>query len=391
MQPRGIHDKDYALAHLRRLGPRWTMVTNEIPFALRVKQASPGSDIIFRKTPDGNNHERFPTPDAFFAAYSDVPDAFYLKTINEAGFKPQTIQYDLEIVRAAKAHNRRVAVLSLGTGQPGQGNTEEELIEAWRPAHPLLVELDRNRDRAVMILNQYGAGDILDALGSFPTGAALDQTMLWHVGRHKYLYAYCDRHGIRRPRVVIGEGGWDLGESRQRLLAARGIMLEGGGQHRLVNYWKQRWPGKSFDEAAWMQLKWAADNVYSGKLSVEGWLGFTFGAENLAEWWAWLFDEMRDLHREMEGYAMPEQTTPEPVIQSGLHWLRMPVGWRLRLRAGHSTNETTLGVMDPDTIIDVVGYAFTADQYGVWVQGRAVCAGLDGWFALVDGVRLEGA
>jgi hypothetical protein len=118
----------------------------------------------------------------------------------------------------------------------------------------LLRFMAANPGLAVLDCHEYFK---IDAYGEVAAGVrnpsqwpnAVDPAALWHLGRYKRIFAYCDREGIARPDVIIGEHGPDK------------IDNVGGG----IEVCRGIWAGYGFDPD-WYHaemLKWADRVIYT--------------------------------------------------------------------------------------------------------------------------------
>jgi hypothetical protein len=208
---------------------------------------------LFIPNPDnpnnGDNHQLFLEPEEWADNHPEfVNTGIYIAANCEPthwDFQ-RTADWLLAVAKIAKARGLKVALAGFNVG-----GYEEHHI-------PVLDELLRfmaaNPGLAVLDCHEYFK---IDAYGEVAAGVrnpsqwpnAVDPAALWHLGRYKRIFAYCDREGIARPDVIIGEHGPDK------------IDNVGGG----IEVCRGIWAGYGFDPD-WYHaemLKWADRVIYT--------------------------------------------------------------------------------------------------------------------------------
>lgn len=137
---------------------------------------------------------------------------FWLETLNEPGRIgndgnlqiERLARFSLATAKLAVAEGYRYGALAFSTGVPGTGNwmNAGAVIDPNDWEHPAMLDFLRyageHRDQVAVALHEYSL--TVDFIGAgYP----------FLVGRLQALFDACDRHGIRRPTVLITEWGWE--------------------------------------------------------------------------------------------------------------------------------------------------------------------------------------
>jgi hypothetical protein len=324
----GVRDKPRLLAHLERLNPAWVLVMDGVGLAAEIKRLLPDCNVIHRTWPDDgvpgaqsapitaqqvlDNEATF---EAFMVAQALDPNAeawvaqrkaefngadLWAYTTNEPPATPALFDWHVRAMDAARAAGLKLVVCNFAAGQPNAAD--------WPRAHEMLRLLAAYPEQFVMGLHEYGCAF---ALSGAPGFEALIPTDKWpvnpralgplhHCGRFQFLMDYCRDQGMRPPRIVVTEAGFDdltdVAEWRNTLHVTppyAGIR----GWKTLPDQWRTWWPGWTAERAYGEQLDylWRALYEYS---PVEALLLFTWSSA--AKWEQFDVSEADDLQAYLE-------------------------------------------------------------------------------------------
>jgi hypothetical protein len=331
---------------------------------------------LFIPNPDnpnnGDNHQLFLSPEEWSDKHAEfVGTGIWVAANNEPthwDFQ-RTAKWLLAVAKIAKARRLKVAL-----GGFNVGGYEEHHI-------PMLDELLRfmaaNPGLAVLDCHEYFK---IDAYGEVAPGVrnpsqwpnTVNPAALWHLGRYKRIFASCDREGIKRPDVIIGEHGPDR------------IDNVGGG----IEVCRGLWAGYGYDPD-WYHaemLKWA-DRVIYTEPQVKFRAYYQLSDPDSGNWpqhnaakFTRFMDETRTGFRDMDIYPpLPPAPTYKPYAL-GQYTLD---GNSVRIRYQADTNAATMVILGQNAEITVLSTdVIVNDGYG-WQKVRySYGMGGDGYMAL---------
>lgn len=216
----------------------------------------PKAMLVYRQfipNPDnpnnGDNHQLFLKPEEWADKHPEFvgTDIWVAANCEPTHWDFQrTANWLLAVAKVAKARRLKVALAGFSVG-----GYEEHHIPMLKP---LLQFMAANPGVAVLDCHEYFK---VDAYGEVAPGVrnpsewprSVNPAALWHLGRYKRIFAYCDREGIARPDVIFGEHGPDKID---------GI---GGG----IEVCRGIWAGYGFDPDWYLaeMLKWADRVIYT--------------------------------------------------------------------------------------------------------------------------------
>ncbi len=372
-----VNDEPGLLALARQHKPKWALVMDGLGLAVKIRQASPVTNVIHRTWPDGMIDVGTP---AEWLARKIIElkgtNGIWAYTVNEVG-----MQYDwhIELIKLCAAAgwpiNLVIGNISVGTpADPHEWKTDKALA--------LLNLLDQYREHVVLGLHEYAHGVITSGLQdkqyeTNPTmwPARIDPTKNnWHVGRFKWLVDACVGFGIKPPRIVITEFGFDkLGDMKD--------IIPGGGWRTLEEYWKTLW-GKNKEDAYADQTIYARDVIYDYGNCVEAILVFQYGAKESGLWNAFDVENAGTYHTRLAAHeALRLPQPPEDFMKSvviAAASVAVPV--RFRSAPDLTVNNVVGYIRDPITVLEYAnepvihtgGYSLQKFRIGT----------LDGWCAL---------
>lgn len=267
----GVVNPNRLLRWHRENRPNWSLVMDNLGYALDIADASPATNVIHRDyTPDGAwfNH----TPEDYLkwqkARFAGLNANLWGYVDNEAGVRPD---WYIELIEKNKSYKQHIVIgnWSVGTPEPKDFND---------PQVRRLLELTaEQREYIVLGLHEYGHGQLTSGYqdqhywpynGSWPTSVA-PQHNNFHVGRYKFLV---DKFPKLPIRMVITEHGWDT------LRDMVWWYPKSKGWQDAADIWRQMWGSDvNVVQTALQQLEYANNVIYRYTNNVEGQLLFTYG------------------------------------------------------------------------------------------------------------------
>lgn len=320
-----VPDEAYLLDVLRKLNPVAVLVMDNLDLAKRIHAALPDTMTIYRHwgaDSDDNDALQY-TPEAWVKARAALAAGtdLWMYTTNEPVFDAHTIQWHERVIELAAKQGLRVVVGNWGVGKPA------DVDNAWNMADRLLRLLDAHRDTAVLGLHEYACGVITSGfIGGTPQerGLIMPDTWpvhfgnigaLWHCGRFRFLERYCKAHGIKSPRIILTEHGFDdVSDIKPWTETLKKTPVAGnpGGNIRgwktLATQWGEWFPDWTPEQAYFEQLKYANEKIYKGS-SVEAQLIFSWGHSSPI-WYQFDIAAARTLHNLLIGYTSVVDAPP---------------------------------------------------------------------------------
>lgn len=277
-----VTDKNRLLQFLQAIQPRAVLVMDNFALVQEIKTLLPGTIVIYRTWPDDDIHMRVSPEEWVNRKVSELGgwDA-WAYTTNEPGFSDALINWTVRVMELAQARGLKLVVGNWAVGTPEPHD--------WPRARRMLELLDQNRSTMIMGLHEYACGIITSGfVGGSPrfiepqswpqdTGALT----MWHLGRFKFLLQACAQMGIRPPRIILTEHGFDdvsdIKPWAETLERAAGY-LNIRGWKSIVPQWL-RWFGGlgwSAERALFEQLAYADRAIYQNS-PVEAQLIFSWG------------------------------------------------------------------------------------------------------------------
>lgn len=276
----GVRDKPRLLAHLQRLNPAWVLVMDGVGLAIELADLLPDTNVIHRTWPD----DGVPTDDPVAWVVQRKAEfggaQLWAYTSNEPPATQALFDWHVLAMKAADEYGLKLLVCNFAAGQPS--------AEAWARGHDMLRLLAAYPERYVLGLHEYACAFALSGAPGFEGLVSPDKWPinpralgpLYHCGRFQFLMDYCRDQGMRPPRIVVTEAGFDdltdVAEWRNTLHVTppyTGIR----GWKTLPDQWRAWWPGWSAERAYGEQLDylWRALYEYS---PVEALLLFTWSS-----------------------------------------------------------------------------------------------------------------
>lgn len=404
-----VPDGAYLLDVLRKLNPVAVLVMDNLDLAKRIHATLPDTMTIYRHwgaDSDDNDALQY-SPEAWVKERAAKADGLplWMYTTNEPEFNAHNIEWNTRVVELAAKQGLRVVVGNWGVGKP------VDVDNAWNMADRLLRLLDAHRDTAVMGLHEYACGVITSGfIGGTPQERGLimpdtwpeDTTQtgaLWHCGRFRFMERYCKAQGIKPPRIILTEHGFDdVSDIKPWTETLKKTPVAGnpGGNIRgwktLATQWGEWFGDWTPEQAYFEQLKYANEKLYKGS-SVEAQLIFSWGHSSPI-WYQFDIAEARELHNLLIGYASVVDTPPpaplpdppppvvtEPPYTGGaIMATNRNTSVVIVRHIASKTNGKQVGVIPvqadytyyPATSVEADGYTW------VWIE----CGDVRGWSAL---------
>lgn len=327
-----VPDVAYLKEWLVRLNPAWVLVMDNFGLCLEIKALLPECNVIHRgwgADGDDNDHQQH-TPGAWVAQkLTERGDAdIWCYTTNEPEFGPEVMRWHVEVMKLAAGAGLKLVVGNFGVGKP------EDVDHDWEQAETMLRLLDMHRETMVLGLHEYACGVITSGfIGGNPAELGLimpdtwpeDTTQigaLWHCGRFRFVEKFCETVGIKPPRIVITEHGFDdvsdIKSWTETLVKTATLGNLGGnirGWKTLENQWNAWFGNLGWlrESAYFEQLQYADRKIYQGSI-VEAQLIFCWGHSSDI-WQQFDIAETRTLHNRLVDYAeAPTPTPPGPPV-----------------------------------------------------------------------------
>jgi hypothetical protein len=296
-----VANKQRLIEYFRGAKPAWGVVIDGVGLAREIKDASPESNIIVRRYPEGGDGayirmqpEVYLHLMRYYIGDADV----WCYTDNEVGL---ALDWHIALLEAnAKLTSPlKLCILNISVGTPP--DPSEWLSEK---AQRLLKLASEYSQWCVIGLHEYFAGVVTSGLiGGYPDNAGVQpgehggenfvhtwpkiervKTLTkFHLGRFEFLSKAC--RDFEPPRIVLTEHGADNVSDIKTWLDTLEKMPpynEARGFRSLENQWRTWWPQWTLDQAYYEQLNWAYRAFYQNT-PVEGACLFLCGGEQ-SEW-----------------------------------------------------------------------------------------------------------
>jgi len=327
-----VTDHDKLINHLVKLQPAAVLVMDGLALAQKIKAMIPNCTVISRIYPDDDIQNR-KSPEQWLAERAPQADGgIFQYTSNEAGFGKNLIDWHIRLCELAIKSKTRLVIGNMSVGTPESGD--------WAAGRRLLELLDQHRDLFILGLHEYGCGVITSGfLGGWPDNAGVepksgkqgrnlipsanwparpetDSMTMFHCGRFKFLLNYCKSIGLKPPRIILTEHGFDdvsdIKEWSQGLpMTAPYTSIRGWKSSE--NAWK-RWyeaQGWTPQRAMFEQLIYADKTIYQDS-PVEAQLLFCWAGRPESQWDQFDLSGANDFQGLLETYAQQTPVPPPP-------------------------------------------------------------------------------
>jgi len=277
-----VVDKPRLLNFLQQLQPAAVLVLDNYSLAREIKGLLPACSVIFREYErDKKLHIDF-TPEQWLNAHAHQAEGgIILHVMNEQSFDKDVLKWLCDLMRLAAPRRIPLIVGNWAVGNP--------LPEQWPMAKEFLQLLDQHRDLFIMGLHEYAGGVVTSGLyGGYPDNAGVtpgqpggmnlippenwpkdvSTVTRYHMGRFKFMVDYCQSIGLKPPRIILTEHGFDDTsdiKAWEDTLQRTSPYLNIRGWKTLVATWSN-WFGRldwSTQRAYFEQLAWA-DRLLQG-------------------------------------------------------------------------------------------------------------------------------
>ncbi len=247
--------------------------------------------------------------------------------LNEPPFNKEVVEWLTELLRLAAPRGIPLIVGNWAVGNPAP--------EQWAMAREMLQLLDQHRHLFILGLHEYAGGVITSGLiGGNPTFIQpqtwpqdVKQIARFHMGRFKFLMDYCDSVGIRCPRIILTEHGFDDTsdiKAWEETLKKTSPYMNIRGWKTLRGQWQDWFGGLGWspERAYFEQLAWADRTIYQNS-PVEAQCIFCWGHSS-KDWEQFDVSDAFEFQRLLEEYARQGTAfqptaftppTPEPAPQ----------------------------------------------------------------------------
>lgn len=400
----GVKNPTVLIEHIIKLKPAWLVVMDGLTLAQQLKAASQDTNVVHRNYAATNGDDdvfKRLTPQQWLDAHKDdIGAGVWLMTTCEPGWGQDVINWHIALMKLCIPLKVKLVVGNFSVGTP-----DPNAIALAKPLFQLLAD---NSDLFVLGLHEYANAVITSGfIGGAPNGKMqsgmqvhVDYTLpgswplngeariltKWHCGRFQFIVDYCKSVGIKPPRIMLSEVGFDDVSDIDWWTASlphTDPYKNIGGYKTLQVYWKKIFPQWSQDQAYFKQLEYAANNIYENTV-VEGGCTFCYGHKDAK----WDVDDLEG-HTEFLGYmeasAVATPTTPNytPVdfTAGGKYTLQSADGARNNVRKTPVLAvDNQLGLIEDKTVVTLLEkrqvnvdwwYRLTSDTFADgWISGR---------------------
>lgn len=309
--------------HLMKLQPSAVLVLDGLGLAQEIKAALPNTLVIHRNygitNGDEDLHKRL-SPQAWLDLRGKEADGgvgLYLE--NEPGFSKEMLDWTALVMQLCIPRGIKLAVGNWAVGTPDPDHD-------WPLAKQVLQLASDHRDLFVIGLHEYAAGVFTSGItggapdGTIESGAivhqnyiprdawpqSVDGLTLFHCGRFRFLVAYCQKMGLKPPRIILTEHGLDdvsdIEWWLRRLKVNQGYLNVRGWktlQSQLGDWYRAL--GWSAQRAYFEMVKWADQTIYKDTM-VEGQLLYCW-AHSSQDWEQFDLAEADEFQSLLEAYA----------------------------------------------------------------------------------------
>lgn len=400
-----VRDVPKLLKRLKLLNPSAVLVLDSLGLAREIKKILPDSTVIFREFEKNKAlHQEF-DPEAWLDSHvHQAEGGIVIHCGNEMGFDPAVLAWLLRVCKRAVEKNVTVCIGNWAVGNPRP--------EQWPMADNLLAYASAHPENVIVGLHEYAGGVITSGLiGGYPDNAGvapgkpggmnlvmpanwpidLSKTTRYHMGRFQFLLDYCKGVGIKPPRVIVTEHGFDdTSDIKAWLdtLKKTPPALNISGWKTLQHQW-----GEWFGRLGWTperayaeQLIWADKTIYANT-PIEAQCIYCYG--HSSDKWT-IFDvedatEFWDLLVKYSQEAAPMPTSPAfPPLR-----FASDEAWKLHALSGKDNYNIhpfptrkfgDTGKINAGEVFNYIpGSEFENDGY-TWIQVKTA-SGLIGWAA----------
>ena len=220
-----LNNHNYLIEHLHQIQPAAVLVMDGLGLAREIKKLLPETIVINRIYPDDDIHRHVSPEDWLNSREPQAEGGIFQYTTNEAGFSQDMIDWHVRLMELAASRHVPLVVGNMSVGTPQ--------AEEWANARRMLELLDQHRDLFILGLHEYACAVITSGfLGGYPDhagvppksglpgrdlipannwpgrGEAAPMTM-FHCGQFKFLVNYCNDNGLKPPRIILTEHGFD--------------------------------------------------------------------------------------------------------------------------------------------------------------------------------------
>jgi hypothetical protein len=315
-------DRQRLLDHLQILQPPAVLVLDNLDLAREIKKLLPNTTSIFREfgsKGDGALHLDSDPKSWLDRHAHQAEGGIVLHVLNEPPFDQAVVDWLTELLRLAAPRRIPLIIGNWAVGNP--------LPEQWAMAREMLQLLDQHRDLFILGLHEYAGGVVTSGLyGGYPDNAGVkpgtsggknlippgnwpkdvSDATRYHMGRFKFLMSYCDSIGIRCPRIILTEHGFDDTsdiKAWEDTLKKNSPYLNVRGWKTLHNQWTDWYGGLGWspERAYFEQLAWADRTIYQNS-PVEAQCIFCWGHSS-QEWDQFDIAQAQEFQRLLEDYA----------------------------------------------------------------------------------------
>jgi hypothetical protein len=325
-----VINHDRLIDRLKRLQPEAVLVLDNLDLARMIKQILPDSTVIFREFEKGKKiHEVFNPEEMLDNHLSQGEGGIVIHIGNEMPFTAAVLDWLLKVCKRAVEKNVTVCIGNWAVGNPQPGD--------WPMAHELLTFAGNNPKHVIVGIHEYAGGCITSGLyGGYPDNAGVQpgksggknliQPENWptdisgitcyHMARYKFMLDYCKKVGIKPPRIIVTEAGFDDTSDIKPWLET----LKKTPPHQNVRGWRslvKQW------EAWYGNRGWSAERAYAEQMihsdkyfyndpAIEGRCDFCY-AQSSDEWGPFNTEDAIEFWDLVIQYAQTPDTLPEPI------------------------------------------------------------------------------
>lgn len=330
-----VSDHDKLINHLSKIKPAAVLVMDGVGLAREIKANLPDTLVISRIYPDEDVQNRKSPTDWLKERAGQAEGGIFQYTSNEAGFSPNLIKWHIDLIKLAIKSRTPLVIGNMSVGTPESKD--------WAAGRELLELLDQHRDLFILGLHEYACGVITSGfLGGFPDNAGVEpipdnagkgknlipvvnwptpfdaaQMTMFHCGRFKSLVQYCKSIGLKPPRIILTEHGFDdVSDIKawSNTLTMTPPFTTIRGWQSAINQWRKWYEplGWSPQRAMFEQLTYADRTIYKNS-PVEAQLLYCWAGKSPYQWDQFNLSNADEFLGLLEAYAQSTVPTQPPI------------------------------------------------------------------------------
>jgi hypothetical protein len=390
-----LDNYDLLKTRLKAAPPPALLCMDNLPRALELKALLPQTTHIYRHFRSTSDYT-VTTPEQWIAMHEYAGGkGLWLQADNEAPLTEAFCAWSLKVAQLCVARKWQVCLLNLSVGHPEP--------DQWSRADALLRFIAANPQYCMIGIHEYAPTlmnydwNTESDPEKFPTVKPTDRP--WLLGRFRFLLDYCKSKGIKAPKIVINEWGWDtIASATAWHSTTPGYRPLGMGYRHSSVAWTTWQPGMTAAQHAFKQLQWAWNNIYKPHPEIVGVCFFCYGGLGGEGSWGEDYsihreNELFDLVKAQGNFALNTGTTPPPQPPTDPPGLQAYITGAtvVNARALPTTSSVKIGeVRTGQAINSILEVRYIAPYTWLKVNGVLSDTVRDYWFAAIgDSWRVD--